>query len=295
MLRRLPVLLVPILLLAFPAGASAVTVTKASLSGGELRIEGSGAVGGTFVRAESATSVAGARADTKGAFKIQASGFRADDCHVTVFDSRGPVATPALSGCTPKPVTPPVDTPPTGSCVISPGPAVTFHVGDVSSDFFSTTGCDTSAAPVQWSLVSGQIPPGMSAPIFQGQTGGSVTGTPNLEGTYTFTVRVTDSVGASDVETFTIEVVAPRPLTITNPVVLPSVARGQAYQVLLTADGGLPGYTYRLAAGTIPPGLQVASGSIAGHPTIAGTFAFSVAVTDSRGTTATRTFSLTVS
>ncbi|MBV9821454.1 MAG: hypothetical protein JO144_04360, partial [Actinobacteria bacterium] len=68
-------------LLAGPAGA--VTVAKSQLSGGQLRLEGQAAPG-KFVVAESTTSSAGARADQNGQFKIQATGFTAPDCRVTV-------------------------------------------------------------------------------------------------------------------------------------------------------------------------------------------------------------------
>src|SRR5215218_2605417 len=285
-LRRIAVPLIPVLLLALPAGASALTVTKAELSNGQLRLEGAGASpAGAVVMAQSVFSVAGARIDRKGAFRIEAASFRADHCRVVVSDGRTPIATSTLSGCTPKPVTPTFDTPPTGSCVIAPASPATFNVGDVSTDFFTTTGCDTSTAPEQWSLVAGHIPLGMTAPVSQGQTAGAVSGRPVTEGTFTFTVRVTDSIGATDTETFTMTVGPPRPLTLANPETLQPVARGQAYQILLTGDGGLPGYTYRLAGGTLPPGIQIASGSIAGTPTTAGTYSFTVAVTDSRATT----------
>lgn len=285
--------------LALPASALALTVSKAQLVDGQLRVEGSGAApGGSVVVARSSTSAASARIDTKGGFRIQATGFRSADCTVIVSDGTTPIAQPRLAGCTPAPVTPPITNPPppSGSCVIAPGDPASFTVGDVQSYFFTTSGCDTSGGPVQWSLVAGRIPPGMDAPIFQGQTAGMVSGRPTTEGTYTFSVQVTDSAGATDVQTFTITVVAPRPLTVATTT-LPPATRGQAYQVNLAADGGLPGYAWRLESGTPPPGMQVSTGAvaaIAGTPKSAGTFVFTVAVTDSRGTTSDQTLSLTV-
>jgi hypothetical protein len=283
-------------LLALPASASALTVSKAQLIGDQLRVEGTGAAP-NGVTVTSSTSTAFARVfDAKGTFKVQATGFRADDCQVVVTDGRTPSAQPRLAGCTPVPPAPPSTNPPppSGSCVIAPGDPASFTVGDLQSYFFTTTGCDTTNGPVQWTLVAGQVPPGMDAPIFQGQTSGMVSGRPTTEGTYTFTVQVTDSAGATDAETFTITVIAPRPVSISTPATLPPATRGQAYQVNLTADGGLPGYLWTLSSGTLPPGIRLSANSIAGTPTTAGTYAFTVRATDSRGTTGDQTFSLTV-
>lgn len=282
--------------LALPASASALTVTKAQLSGGQLRVEGTGAApGGSVVIARSTTSAASARIGVKGDFRIQATGFRSDDCTVVIDDGSTPIAQPRLAGCTPAPVTPPITDPPppTGSCVIDPGAPGTLTVGDLQSYFFTTTGC---TGPVQWALVAGRIPPGMDAPVFQGQTAGMVGGRPTTEGTYTFSVQVTDAAGATDIATFTITVVAPRPLTVTTGA-LPQATPGQAYQVNLAADGGLPNYSWALKSGTLPRGVQLFTGAvsaIAGTPTTTGTFVFTVTVTDSRGTTSDRTLSLTV-
>jgi hypothetical protein len=297
--RRLVFLAGLCMLLLVPATASAVTVSKAQLIGGQLRVEGSGAApGGSVVIARSTTGAASARIDTKGGFRIQAGGFRSDDCLVVVSDGTTPIAQATLSGCRPV-VTPPIadPPPPSGSCVIAPAAPATFTVGDLQSFFFVTSGCDTSRAPVQWSLVAGRIPPGMDAPISQGQTAGMVGGRPTTEGTYDFSVRVTDSAGATDVETFTIVVVGPRPLSTTTPATLPPATRGLAYQVNLGADGGLPGYAWALRSGTLPPGLRLSSApvaAVAGTPTAPGTFTFTVTVTDSRGTASDKTLTLTV-
>ena len=296
MRRPIPVVIAVVAVLALPASASAVTVSSAQLSNGQLRIEGSGAPAGVFVSVDGGGGIsAGGRADVKGAFKIQADNFRSSTCRVIVSDGRGPVAQPTLSGCTPAPATPPVDLPPTGDCVITPASPVTFSLGDLSTYFLATTGCDTSTAPVQWSLVAGQTPLGMGSPVFQAQTGGALSGRPTFEGTYTFTLGVVDSVGATDTETFSITIAAPRPVAVTTGAALRPATHGAAYDVLLTADGGLPGYTWSLSAGTLPPGVRVIGGHLAGTPTVTGTYTFTVAATDSRGSTATKTLAVTIS
>ena len=193
------------------ASADALTVSRATLMGGLLSVDGTNAAPGVFVNIFSSSSHAGARSSTSGVYHVQKADFRADDCQVVVSDGRTPVATVRLSGCAPTLATPPRRDPPlSGSCVIRPRAPATFNVGAQSSYFFSTTGCNTSTRPVRWSFLAGRIPVGMIGPIFQGQTGGGVYGRPTTVGTYSFTVQVTDSVGATDTETFTIRVVAPR-------------------------------------------------------------------------------------
>jgi hypothetical protein len=201
--------------LAMADGASAVTVAKGELKGGQLRLEGANAAPGIFVTASSATSTAGARADQRGQFNIQASGFSSPDCKVTVSDSgRTPIATFTLSGCTPSvaPV-PPAPAAPTGSCVITPPSApLSVTAGTASVVSFGTTGCTTTSdtgatpTPVQWKVAAGLIPTGMSGPNFQGQTAANLIGTPTVPGTYTFSLQATDSTGATDQETFTVSV-----------------------------------------------------------------------------------------
>jgi uncharacterized protein (TIGR03437 family) len=68
-------------------------------------------------------------------------------------------------------------------------------------------------------------------------------------------------------------------LGISSPA--PSGMVNVAYSQNLAAVGGTSPYTYALAAGLLPTGIGVGTGTINGTPTIAGTFLFVVQVTDS--------------
>jgi hypothetical protein len=192
--------------------AGAVAATRAELKSGQLRVEGRGAPGARVITT-STTSAASARADQSGLFKIQATGFTAPDCLITVDDGRTPTATVSLAGCTPSitPV-PPVPEEPTGSCVITPEPLVTLPRATPAAVFFETTGCNTTLnsgatpTPVQWRVVAGSIPTGMTGPNSQGTTAGAIIGTPSIAGTYRFTLQVTDQAAATDQETLTVDV-----------------------------------------------------------------------------------------
>lgn len=198
--------------LAGPAGA--VTVAKAELQNGQLRLEGESSPG-VFVTAESTTSVADVRADPTGRYRIQGSNFTAPDCKITINDGgRTPTVTLTLDGCKTS-VTPvqPTPAPPTGSCTIVPQAPVTRAVGIATAVYFDTTGCDTwfnsgaTPTPVQWKILAGSIPTGMFGPASQGTTAGNIIGTPSIPGTYQFTLQVTDQVGNTDQETLTVDVV----------------------------------------------------------------------------------------
>jgi len=197
--------------LAAPAGA--VTSSVNELKNGRLHVIGH-SVPGRFVTATSTTSVAGGRVDLNGAFEIRADGFTAPDCKLTLSDSGAtPTATVTLTGCTPSVIpVPTTPAPPTGSCVITPEPPVALAAGTSTASFFETTGCNTTfnsgatPTPVQWKVVAGSIPTGMTGPVSQGLTAGGIMGTPSIPGTYRFTLQVTDQLGATDQENFTVDV-----------------------------------------------------------------------------------------
>ena len=159
------------------------------------------------------TSSAGVRADINGQSNLQDTNFTAPDCQVTLTDGRTPTATITLAGCTPSAVpVPPTPAPPTGSCLITPLPPITLTAGTSTALDFQTTGCNTTfnsgatPTPVQWTVVAGSIPTGMTGPNSQGTTGANIIGTPSVPGIYRFTLAVTDQIGATDQATFTVTV-----------------------------------------------------------------------------------------
>jgi len=195
-----------------PAGAGAVSATKAQLRGDQLRVEGHSRPG-VFAIAESTTSAAGARADQNGLFRIQASGFTAPDCRITIRDGFTPTATVTLAGCTPS-ITPVPAEPaaPSGTCQIVAPTVTTIPVDEPAAVNFETTGCDiairfgATPIPVQWKLVAGVLPTGLTGPNFQGPDAANLIGTPSITGTYQFTLQATDQLGDTDQESFTLVV-----------------------------------------------------------------------------------------
>ena len=90
-----------------------------------------------------------------------------------------------------------------------PRPVVITNVSDTLSpgtvgEFYCCGNLfvDGGVPDYTWSLQSGQLPPGLSLSASPGR----ITGTPTTAGTFTFLVRVTDSLGAFAERTFTIVV-----------------------------------------------------------------------------------------
>lgn len=77
---------------------------------------------------------------------------------------------------------------------------------------------------------------------------------------------------------------------------LPGGTVGASYSQTLTASGGTPGYSWSLLSGSLPGGLSLSSGgTISGTPNAAGTFSFTVRVTDQVQATAQKALSIVVS
>ena len=89
--------------------------------------------------------------------------------------------------------------------------------------------------------------------------------------------------------------VGPSPVVITTAS-LPDGKTNVLYpSQTLAATGGVPGYTWSLSAGNLPPGVNLSgAGVISGTPTLAGTYNFTVGVVDSTGAPATKALSIRV-
>ncbi|MBO1268925.1 Ig domain-containing protein [Arthrobacter cavernae] len=280
-----------LMLLAPGVAHAAVSVSRAEVSGGNLRIEGTSAPNATIT----VDGVAMGTSDGGGRFRIERAGFTAPaDCTVDVNDGSATAVTATLSGCTVGSPPPP----PPSTCTIVPQAFGDGNVGTLNTWYFGTSGCQTSQSPVKFNVVAGQIPPGTTL-FTQGVGSGGITGRPTTEGLFAFTIRVQDFTGATDTESFSIRIGAPLPLVITNQSdVLSPGAVGQFYCCgNLFASGGVLDYTWSLQSGALPPGLALTTspGRITGTPSTAGTYSFLMRVTDSRGVFAERTFSITIS
>jgi large repetitive protein len=158
------------------------------------------------------------------------------------------------------------------------------------------------------SVVAGALPPGLTLPATFGISGAVIGGTPTQQGiepTYTFTVQGTGDHGQPLYQAYSITVDQNLPLSI----VLPSSGStlepgtvGQAFGQNFFLSGGAGPYSWAVAAGKLPPGLTLqtfaaptdANNELVGTPTTAGTYTFTMRLTDFGGQQATQSFSLTI-
>ncbi len=188
---------------------------------------------------------------------------------VTATDSSNPKNT------TTAPVTiviNPASTP--GTLTLASPPA-----GTVDTPYTGLIGVSGGKGPYTCTI-AGTLPAGLTS------SNCTITGTPTVAGTTTLTVTATDS--SSPVLTVT----SPVSLII-NPIskltltgTLPNATVNMPYTQTLTAQGGLPPYTYAITSGSLPSGLTLSSGgTISGTPTAVGAYSFTVTATDSESPT----------
>ena len=144
------------------------------------------------------------------------------------------------------------------------------------------------AKKVTWTLADGsnELPKGLKI-----SKAGKLSGTPKVYGTFTFKLNASTTVGDAQKEfTLVINPVAPKITTS-------SVKAGKVnanYSVKLKATGTAP-LTWALASGVIPNGitLDASTGALTGSPTEAGTFNFTVSLTNDAGT-ALKSYKMTI-
>jgi uncharacterized protein (TIGR03437 family) len=140
--------------------------------------------------------------------------------------------------------------------------------------------------PYLWSLAGGVPPNGISL-----DSTGVLRGVPVANGSFTFSVNVKDSQGATATQSVKL-LVDPAPLAIASSA--PDAVLGQPYSAQLLATGGVPPYYWTLARdSTLPNGLTLSSdGKLSGMIASTGSFSFTITLTDATGQIVTGLFSV---
>jgi sugar lactone lactonase YvrE len=125
-----------------------------------------------------------------------------------------------------------------------------------------------------WTVSVGSLPTGISL-----SSSGLLSGNGTATAPVNFTVKVTDSGNNSTTQALSLAVNLALSITTTSP--LPFGVVGQAYSTMIAAQGGALNYTFSVSSGTLPPGLGlVSNGSLKGNPSLAGTYNFTIQVSD---------------
>ena len=292
-------------LFAAPAHA-AVSVARAEVRGSDLRIEGTAAANRTIT----VDGTAMATSDGAGRFRVERSGYSPPaDCTVDVNDGSATAVTARLSGCTVSETPPPASTSPT----ILPDVAE-LGPGNVGLDFSSESTSHVNFAngavgPVQWEVIAGTLPAGLSVvpqdpagrptPIEE-VTNMQIRGIPTTVQTSTFTLRATDANGVTATRTYTIRIEPATTLTITPD--FQQLFVGENGNLWFRGGGGVLPYTWAVTAGELPAGMTLIQDNPGGElvraggtPAVAGTFNWTLRLTDAQGTVLSRDFTVTVS
>src|ERR1035437_2560432 len=172
-------------------------------------------------------------------------------------------------------------------CVCLTCPSSCGHVG---APYSSALVAAAKTPPYTYWIISGSLPTGLTL-----NAAGTITGIPRAAGTFPFTAQVVDSSKPPQSKTVSCSITIYSALALTCAANTAQV--GVPYSSALVASGGSGSYTYMIVSGRLPASLTInpTTGAITGTPTTAGTFTFTVAITDNAGCgTASQTCSITI-
>ncbi|HEX9363184.1 MAG TPA: putative Ig domain-containing protein [Candidatus Dormibacteraeota bacterium] len=193
-----------------------------------------------------------------------------------------------------------VTTSPTDPATPSPSPpplaitAAPFHAGEIGFSYTPVSPTATGGVPpYRWEIADGALPSGLGM-----ASSGNVTGTPTILGTFLFSIRVSDSAGATTAMQSSISIsrrviVTGNPCTPVSPC---SVEAGclTVCGVFGFQSGGIAPFKYKVTSGALPTGMALSGFSLTkAFPAPASQagkdWVFTVRVTDAIGATAETT------
>lgn len=178
------------------------------------------------------------------------------------------------------------------------GPLITINtspplaVGMVGVGYSQTLTASNATPPYIFFLtVEAQpnaLPPGLSL-----ATNGVLSGTPTVEGSFTFDVSARDQTGATTSAPISVTISPALAITTSSP--LAAAPAGASYSQTFAITGGTAPFTFT-STGSIPPGLTLSSttGVLSGTPTSVGGYAFGVQVTDRNAFKVNRQYQLAI-
>jgi hypothetical protein len=169
--------------------------------------------------------------------------------------------------------------------------------GPVGAAYSQPLAASGGIPPYTWTITGGTLPTCLtmnSAGVLSGTPTSACVGTSS-----NLTFKVTDSGTATPLSATSAALslnVAPAPaISLPAPGPLSGGVIGTPYTASVAATGGAGALTYTISAGALPTGLTIsAAGTVAGTPTVAGPFNFTVKASDAFGDSQTQAYSIQI-
>jgi hypothetical protein len=181
--------------------------------------------------------------------------------------------------------------------IVAAGTALEVTTSSVPNGRVNVTYLDTTfsavggTSPYTWSVATGALPNGLTLNASTGVLGG----TPTVAGTYTFTVRATDAVAATDDSgAYNVTIAAIAAVDIPISGALNDAEVNQLYTRAIPVTGGTGSYTLSVISGALPTGISISGTSLTGTPTVEGNYTFTLRATDTNGVSDSAAFTLQV-
>ncbi len=177
-----------------------------------------------------------------------------------------------------------------GGCAITISPQ-TLPNGQLAQPYSQQLTQAGGTGPFTWTVSVGSLPNNLTL----NASSGLLSGTPVVNGSFNFTIKVTDTNNCMATQAYTLTVSSCPPITI-NPVSLPAGTAFTFYSQQLTQSGGTAPISWSVSAGALPGGLNLnaATGLLSGSPTVVGVFNFTIQALDANTCPGTRAYALTV-
>lgn len=158
----------------------------------------------------------------------------------------------------------------------------------VGSSYSKTITASGGSGGYSYQKTAGNLPTGLTL-----SSGGLLSGSPTVAGTFSFTITATDNSGSSGSRAYSVAISIAN--VVLSPTTLPLGVVGTAYSATITANGGSGGYSFAKTAGTLAPGLTLYSGGLlSGTPSMAADYNFTITATDDSGHSGSRAYAVTI-
>jgi uncharacterized repeat protein (TIGR02543 family) len=169
--------------------------------------------------------------------------------------------------------------------LVTPGqPTGNPYVGSTLTSNVTFSGSPTPTQTYQWKVCEIQTDLSSCTNI-SGATSASYVPTISELGKYIVVVATATNRVGDATETSNPTLVIQPEIDLVAPSPVPGATAGTAYVLSLAAAGGVGAFAYTVSNGSLPAGLTLdpLTGQLAGTPTTAGTYTFTVRATDSNG------------